>query len=103
VSSTLPTSAPVAQEDVAPPADPGADRDDRLLDYDAAAEFTSIPKATLYTWVCLDQIPHLRFGARTVRFRRRDLEAFGERRAADAAKRHRDPCRHCGGRGYEPL
>ncbi len=51
-------------------------QDSCLFTYDEAATYLSIPKGTLYWLVSENRIPHYRLGARTVRFRRSDLDAW---------------------------
>ena len=40
----------------------------QLVDYAAMAKELGIAKGTLYSWVSLKRIPHIRFGPRCVRF-----------------------------------
>lgn len=47
---------------------------DELLTYEQAAAVLGVPKATLIYWTFKKRVPHYRLGARTVRFRRADLE-----------------------------
>lgn len=58
-----------------------------LLDYNQAAEFLGVRRGTLYAWVSLKRVPHIRFSARCVRFDRGELEAWveGQRVAAQAS------------------
>lgn len=60
-----------------------------LLDANAAAKLLGVPRSTLDFWLRTGSvdIPHLRLGARTVRFDRGDLVAFvrARREAARAA------------------
>lgn len=46
------------------------------LSYAEAADLTGLPLGTLYSMVSRRQIPHLRLAPRTVRFDRRQLEAW---------------------------
>jgi len=59
-----------------------------LLDYEQAAEFLGVRRGTLYAWVSLKRVPHIRFSARCVRFDRVELEAWveGQRVAAKGAR-----------------
>ncbi len=61
-----------------------------LIDYEAAAKMLGIPVGTLYNWVAEQRIPHIRFGARTVRFDREALEAWVAERAKPAVEVRHD-------------
>lgn len=47
-----------------------------LLSYREAADYLNLPSGTLRALVHHDRIPHVRFGPRTVRFRRASLDAW---------------------------
>lgn len=47
-----------------------------LLCYADASRILGVPIGTLYAWVNQRRIPHLRFGPRSVRFRREDLNRW---------------------------
>jgi excisionase family DNA binding protein len=47
-----------------------------MLGYGEAAGLIGVPRGTLYAWVHDHRIPHVRLGARLVRFRRKELEAW---------------------------
>ncbi|WP_170230023.1 helix-turn-helix transcriptional regulator [Polyangium fumosum] len=49
---------------------------DDMLDYAGAAELTGLARGTLRSMVARRQIPHIRLGARLVRFQRKDLERW---------------------------
>ena len=55
-----------------------------LLDYEQAAEFLGVRRGTLYAWVSLKRVPHIRFSARCVRFDRGELETWVERQRVAA-------------------
>lgn len=59
----------------------------RLLSYRQAAELLGMPIGTLYAYVHDRRIPHIRFGARTVRFDSGELRAWIDkhRRPAEEA------------------
>ncbi len=59
-----------------------------LLDYEQAAEFLGVRRGTLYAWVSLKRVPHIRFSARCVRFDRGELEAWVERQRVAAQGPH---------------
>jgi excisionase family DNA binding protein len=51
-----------------------------MLSYREAAKFLGLPVGTLYSLVHERRVPHVRIGARLVRFRRPELERWlGER------------------------
>lgn len=55
---------------------------DVLLDFRAAAHFLAVSPATVRTWTSQRRLASVKVGRKTVRYRRRDLEAFlqaGER------------------------
>ncbi len=57
-----------------------------MLTYKEAAWLLGVPVGTVYAWVHTRGIPHVRLGARLVRFRRSDLlEWLGERTIRAAA------------------
>ncbi len=64
-------------------AEPG--RREPLLTYDQLAADLDIPLGTLFAWVSNREIPHLRLGPRTVRFRRSEIENWLKERAVPAA------------------
>lgn len=47
----------------------------KLLDINELAQRISIPIPTLYTWVCLKKIPHLKLG-RCLRFDSAEIEEW---------------------------
>lgn len=47
-----------------------------MLNYREAAQLVGVPVGTLYTWVHEERIPHVRLGARLVRFPRVELERW---------------------------
>ena len=47
-----------------------------LLTYDQAAELLSVKRGTLYAWVHLKRVPHVRLSKRCVRFDRQELETW---------------------------
>ena len=51
-----------------------------LLNYEEAAEFLGVQRGTLYAWVSLRRVPHVRFSARCVRFDAAELRAWVEAR-----------------------
>lgn len=54
---------------------------DVLLTYREVQTQFAIPRGTLFFWVHSHQIPHLRLGPRTVRFRRSELQSWLNQRA----------------------
>ncbi len=52
-----------------------------LLTYAEAADMLGLELSTLYTLVSRRTVPHIRFGRRLVRFRRRELRAWVDERA----------------------
>lgn len=48
----------------------------RTIGYADAADLLNVPKSTLYTWVHRRVVPHIRLGARVVRFDARELQAW---------------------------
>lgn len=59
-----------------------------LLTYDQAAKKLAVPKGTLYAWVHMRIIPHVRYTKRSVRFSAESLEKFIEARAVTAVGEH---------------
>lgn len=59
-----------------------------LLTYSEAAEFLSVPVGTLRRLVYSKAVPHLRLGARTVRFRHAELDAWVAACAVPADNMH---------------
>ncbi len=55
-----------------------------LLDYREASEILGLPVGTLYAKVSRKEIPHVRFGIRSVRFYRDDLLALISRGTVQA-------------------
>jgi len=53
---------------------------DEFITYQEAAEIIGVPQGTVYSWVSLKKIPHLRFGPRLVRFSRQELQKWIEKR-----------------------
>jgi excisionase family DNA binding protein len=53
----------------------------RLLTYKEAAYFLSVPLGTLYSWVSLQRVPHIRISQRCVRFDQAALEEWLAERA----------------------
>lgn len=49
-----------------------------LLDYNEAAELLGVRRGTLYAWVSLRRVPHIRFSARCVRFDKAELQVWVE-------------------------
>lgn len=67
-----------------------SDADDDLLSYEQVSRMYAIKTGTLQSMVCRKQIPHVRIGPRTVRFRASDLKAWlAERNVAPEADRSR--------------
>lgn len=58
-----------------------------LLTYDQAAELLGVKRGTLYSWVHLKRVPHIRLSKRCVRFDRRELEAWIAKKKVAPAKR----------------
>lgn len=59
-------------------------REDGLIGYPEACRLLGIPIATLYNWVSLGRIPHVRFSKRMVRFDRARLQRWvAEREVED--------------------
>jgi excisionase family DNA binding protein len=58
-----------------------------LLTYRQLERELGVKKNTLFYWVSKGEIPHVRLGARTVRFRRSDLEAWLASRRVGAGER----------------
>ncbi len=54
-----------------------------LLNYRQAARYLSMPLGSLYHRVSRRQIPHLRLSARSVRFRKSELDLWLEQRRVD--------------------
>lgn len=48
----------------------------QLLSYEEMAALVAIPRGTLSRWVVEGKIPHIRLGARTVRFDRGEVTAW---------------------------
>ncbi len=61
---------------------------DVMLTYQQAASMIGVPVGTLYAWVHNRAIPHVRLGARLVRFRRGDLRQWLEERTVDGHRAH---------------
>ena len=55
-----------------------------LMTYQQAADYLQVPIGTLYNWVSLQKIPHVRMSARSVRFRVSELEQWLHTREVDA-------------------
>lgn len=73
----LPLIAAARTKPAAPlPAEEAPSRGDALLSYADAARLLSLPIGTLYAKVARREIPFVRLGSRTVRFRRPELEAW---------------------------
>jgi excisionase family DNA binding protein len=53
----------------------------KLIPYHEAAKLLHVPVGTLYAWVHENRVPHVRLGARTVRFDVAALEAWVRARA----------------------
>ncbi len=51
-------------------------REDRLLTVDDAAALLQVSADLVRRWVQADQVPFIRLGHRTIRFRRSSLEAW---------------------------
>jgi len=47
-----------------------------LLTYEQAAELLGVKRGTLYAWVHLKRVPHIRLSKRCVRFDRGEIEAW---------------------------
>ena len=50
--------------------------DNNLLTYGDVERITGVPRTTWRVWVHLQRVPHVRFGPRTVRFRRAEIERW---------------------------
>ena len=50
----------------------------KLLDYEEAASLLGVRRGTLYAWVSLRRVPHVRFSARCVRFDEAELRSWIE-------------------------
>jgi excisionase family DNA binding protein len=50
--------------------------DNELLSYRDVARLCGVPIGTVYSWVHLRRVPHLRLGRRLVRFRRSAVETW---------------------------
>jgi excisionase family DNA binding protein len=50
------------------------------LSYEQAARMLNVRRATLYSWVHLRRVPHIRLGRRCVRFSRAELRRWIEAR-----------------------
>jgi excisionase family DNA binding protein len=57
-----------------------------LVDYDEAAHMLGVPKGTVYGWVHLKAIPHVRLGPRLVRFVRSEIVAWLRERSVEVAR-----------------
>jgi len=55
-----------------------------LLNYEEAAEFLGVQRGTLYSWVSLRRVPHVRFSGRCVRFDKAELGVWVEARRVSA-------------------
>jgi excisionase family DNA binding protein len=62
-----------------------------LCGYKEAAKFLGVPLGTLYAWVHQKRVPHVRFGARAVRFDRQALRAWIDRKTI-ATQSQRPAC-----------
>jgi excisionase family DNA binding protein len=60
-----------------------------LMDYRAASKFLGVPVGTLYSWVHLRRIPHLRITGKMVRFDPEELRRWLEARRVPAAEASR--------------
>lgn len=61
----------------------------KLLTYEQASALLNIPRGTLASMVSRRQIPHVRLGARTVRFHESELlDWLAERRVSAGAGAH---------------
>ena len=56
---------------------------ERILTYAQAADLLAVPVGTLYAWVHLRRIPHIRISKRLVRFQRAELERWIEARRVE--------------------
>lgn len=68
----------------------------RILNYGQAAALLNAPLGTLYAWVSRGQIPHLRYGPRSVRFEEDALLAWIAERRVPAAQNARESGRQSG-------
>jgi excisionase family DNA binding protein len=64
---------------------------DDMLDYAGAAELTGLARGTLRSMVARRQIPHIRLGARLVRFQRNALEQWLRQRLVPSQNGHTQP------------
>ncbi len=55
-----------------------------FLDYNQLSERLSIKKSTLYAWVSMNKIPHVRISGRCVRFNLETITAWLKQKAAKA-------------------
>lgn len=61
---------------------------DKLLTIDELAEVLSLKKSTIYQWVHLGLIPHMKVG-RLLRFRERDIEKWLSSKQVEPSVRFR--------------
>ena len=57
---------------------------ERLIGYDELARMLGIKKGTAYSWVCRNQIPHIRISGRLVRFDPEAIRRWVKDREVDA-------------------
>lgn len=62
---------------------------DTLIGYAEASRLLGVPVATLYNWVSLKRIPHIRISKRMVRFDPERLRQWIERRVVEDAGEER--------------
>ena len=55
---------------------PNNESDCDVLNYAQTAHYLNLPLGTLYSWVHLRKVPHIRLGPRLVRFSRSALDAW---------------------------
>ena len=56
---------------------------DELIGYTEASRLLGVPVATLYNWVSLKRIPHIRISKRMVRFDPERLKRWLEKRVVE--------------------
>ncbi len=61
---------------------------DKLLTIDELAEVLSLKKSTIYQWVHLGLVPHMKVG-RLLRFRERDIEKWLSSKQVEPSVRFR--------------
>ena len=61
------------------------DEEPDLWNYQKTAQRLGIPVGTLYSWVHLRRIPHVRLGPALVRFRKSEIEVWLSQRAVSVA------------------